>query len=263
MKAYLAIARGTFMVGLAYRFGFIFSILGNVIYMGVAYYLWRSIYSQSETMHGLTFHETFLYVALGSAVFILLKNYAEWYIASDIREGTIITTLIKPVDYQLYNLFGNLGLVLTNLAIITVPTLFMLLVVFRVPIPLGPGLAVFPLSLVLAFLVSFSIDYMVGIVSFYTESIWGLSYTKEILISVFSGALVPLQFFPEGIQKVLYWLPFQTMYHTPLMMVTKPNQGLDVIGQMLLVQLAWVVLLVILAKLFYNRAINVLRVSGG
>lgn len=263
MKAYLSITKGAFMVGMAYRFGFLFSILGNVLYMSVAYYLWRSIYRESTTMHGLTFHETFLYVALGSSVFILLKNYAEWYIASDIREGTIIITLVKPVDYQLYNLFANLGFLFTNLAIISIPTIILLLVVFRVPIPTGPGLVFFPISLGLAFIISFTFDYLVGLIAFYTESIWGLSYMKEIIIAVFSGALVPLQFFPEGMQRILHWLPFQTMYHTPLMMVTRPDQGLGTLGQMLLVQIAWAVIMVAMARLFYNRAINVIRVSGG
>jgi ABC-2 type transport system permease protein len=99
--------------------------------------------------------------------------------------------------------------------------------------------------------------------AFYTESGWGLSMTKEIILTVFSGALIPLQFFPEGIQKVLLWLPFQAIYHTPLMMVTKPQLSLETFSRMLFVQLAWVVILFALTRLFYNQAIKVLRISGG
>jgi len=43
MRAYFPIARATFMLGLVYRFGFLFAIIGNIVYLGVAYYLWRSI----------------------------------------------------------------------------------------------------------------------------------------------------------------------------------------------------------------------------
>ena len=263
MRSYLPIARGTFMVGLVYRFGFLFTILGNIVYLSVAYYLWRSIYRYSDVIRGLTFNETFLYVGLGSAVFILLKTYADWYIHYEIREGLIANYLIKPIDFQLYNLSANFGSLLMNLLAITLPTAIMLGLVFKVTISPGAGLFLFPISLLLAFLISFSIDYFIGLMGFYSESVWGLSTTKEIIVTVFSGALIPLQFFPEAIQKVLYWLPFQAIYHTPLMMLTRPQQGLDIFLPMMAVQLAWAVILFVAARLFYNQAIKVLRIAGG
>jgi ABC-2 type transport system permease protein len=263
MRGYLAVMRANFMVGIVYRFGFLFSILGNVIYLGVAYYLWKSIYRHADVIRGLTFNETFLYVGLGSAIFILLKTYVDWILNFEIREGAIASYLIKPIDFGLYVLFFTLGGLLVNLAAITAPTLFMLIIVFKVKFVLGPGLIVFPLSLLMAFLVSFFIDYFVGLLGFYSESVWGLSTVKEIIVTVFSGALIPLQFFPDALQKILLWLPFQAIYHTPLMMVTRPDQGWEALLRMLLVQLLWVVVLFIGTRIFYNQAIKVLRISGG
>jgi ABC-2 type transport system permease protein len=196
-------------------------------------------------------------------VFVLLKTYADWYIHYEIREGFIANYLTKPVDYQLYTLFANLGSLLINLLAISIPTAVMLGLVFRVEIPAGPGLFLFPVSLLLAFLISLSIDYFIGLMGFYSESVWGLSITKEIIVTVFSGALIPLQFFPDAMQKVLFWLPFQAIYHTPLMMLTRPNQGLDILLTMLGVQLVWAVVLFIGARLFYHQAIKVLRIAGG
>ena len=263
MRSYLPIARATYMIGMVYRFGFLFTIVGNLVYLGVAYYLWKSIYSYSDTIRGLTFNETFIYVALGSAIFILLKTYADWYIHYEIREGIIANYLTKPMDFQIYNLFANFGSLLMNLTAITIPTALVMIFVFTVKISFGIGLFLFPISLLLAFLISFSIDYFIGLIGFYSESVWGFSTTKEILVTVFSGALIPLQFFPDAIQKVLYWLPFQAIYHTPLMMVTRPDQGLKVFLPMILIQVAWAILLFFLARLFYNQAIKVLRIAGG
>jgi ABC-2 type transport system permease protein len=263
LRSYLAILRGSYMVGMIYRFGFLFTILGNIVYMAVTYYLWRSIYAGSATLRGMTFHETFLYVALGSAVFILLKTYADWYISYEIREGFIAIYLTKPVDYQLYTLSVAVGSMLMNLSAITIPTILMLVFVFRIPIELGPGLALFPLSLFLAFLISFNFDYFIGVVAFYSESIWGMSITKEIIVTVLSGALIPLQFFPDWLERILLVLPFQAIYHTPLMMVTRPNQGWDVLLPMLGVQIIWAIATFVLARLFYQQAVKVVRVAGG
>jgi ABC-2 type transport system permease protein len=263
MSKYFPIARGTYMVGLIYRFGFLFTILGNIVYLGVAYYLWKCIYRYSDVIRGLTFNETFLYVGLGSAIFILLKTYADWFIHYEIREGLIATYLTKPLDFQLYNLFANLGSLLMNLTAITIPTILLLAFVFKVKVTYGPGLFLFPIGLLLAFLISFSIDYSIGLMGFYSESVWGLSTTKEIIVTVFSGALIPLQFFPAAMQKILFWLPFQAIYHTPIMMLTKPDQSLSVFLPMMAVQLAWAIALFIAARLFYNQAIKVLRIAGG
>lgn len=262
-RAYRAILRGSMITGMVYRFGYVFTIFGNILYMYVAYFLWRSIYRHSETLHGLTFDQSFIYVALGSTVFILLKTYAEWSISREINDGHIAVYLTKPLDYQLYWLFNSLGFTLTNLVAVTLPTLLLLTLVFRVNIALGPGLALFPFSLALAFLVSYNIDYTVGLMAFYTESTWGLSMTKEIIVTVLAGALLPLQFFPAAVQKVLLVLPFQAIYYTPLTMISKPDQGWDVLLGMLAVQFAWAAITFVFTRLFYRQAIKVLRVSGG
>jgi ABC-2 type transport system permease protein len=263
MKSYLALVRGSLQISLMYRLGFVLAILGNMVYLGVTYYLWRSIYRHSETIRGLTFDETFLYVALGSTVFILLKTYTDWIMSYEIREGLITNYLIKPLDLQLYMLSMSFGSMLMNLLAITIPTALVLAFVFKVNISLGIGLALFPLSLFLAFLISFSFDYFIGLLAFYTESTWGITIMKEVIITVLSGALIPLQFFPEGMQSILRWLPFQAIYHTPLMMVTRPQQSLETFVLMLAIQVVWVVVLFVLTRLFYHQAIKVLRISGG
>ena len=263
LRSYLALLRGSFMVGMIYRYGFLFTIIGNVIYLGVTYFLWRSIYHNADLIHGLTFDQTYLYVALGSAVFILLKTYADWLISNEIREGMIAVYLTKPLDYQLYALFISLGSALINLAAITVPTVLLLTLVFKVHFQSGPGLAFFPVSLLLAFMISFNFDYLVGLMAFYNESVWGLTITKEVLLTTLSGALVPLQFFPLALQKVLLVLPFQAIYYTPLTMVTQPDQDWPVFLQMLAVQFSWVVVMFVLTRLVYDQAVKVLRVSGG
>jgi len=263
MRGYLALLRGAFMIGLIYRFGFLFIIIGNVIYMGVAYYLWHSIYDKTETINGLTFNETFIYVTLGSTVFILLKTYADWIISHEIEDGSIAVYLTKPIDYQFYALSISLGSMLTNAVAISVPTVLLLVFVFKVTFVFGPGLLIFPISILLAFLISYCFDYFTGLIMFYTESIWGVSVTKEIMITVFSGALIPLQFFPEAVQRVLLLLPFQAIYHTPLMLITRPNQDWGTLLSMVGVQAFWVVVMFVATRLFYNQAIKVLRVAGG
>ncbi len=263
MRRYLAVMRGTIMVGMMYRFGFLLAIIGNLLYIGIVYFLWRSIYQGRDTLRGLTLNETLIYVALGSTIFFLLKTYADWIIHNEIREGIIASYLIKPMDFQLYALFAVIGSTVMNFAAITIPTLLFMIFGLKITFTSGAGLLLFPLSFVFALVISFCIDFFVGLMGFYSESVWGISSVKEIILTVLSGALVPLQFFPEAIRNILLWLPFQAVFHTPLMMVTKPELGLDTFLPMLAVQAFWAIALFILTRMFYNQAIKVLRISGG
>jgi ABC-2 type transport system permease protein len=263
MRKYLALGKGSFMTDLVYRFGFIATILTNILYMVIAFFLWTSVYEGEEVINGLTFDQTFLYVALASTVFILFNTYVDWIMAHEIREGVITNYLVKPIDHQLAMLSAGGGRTVLNLLVITVPTALLLTLVFGVAIPSGVGLLLFPVSLVLAFLVSFCFDYIIGLSGFYTESIWGLVTVKETLILALSGALIPLQFFPENLQNALLWLPFSSIYHTPLMMITQPDQDIGVLLGRLGLQLFWVGAFFILTRLLYNRAIKVLRIAGG
>jgi ABC-2 type transport system permease protein len=263
VKAYLAYVRGSFITVMAYRSGFIFAILNNLAYMTIVFFLWRSIFQGQETIKGLTFDQTFLYITMASSTIVLLKTWTDWEISTQITQGSIIMSLVKPVNFQWLMMSQSAGFCLINLVSVVVPSLLVLVFVFKVPINNGIGLLFFPVALVFSFILTTTIDYMIGLTSFYTESIWGISTTKEIIIAFLSGSLIPLQFYPEAAQTVLKLLPFQAMYYLPLMMLVEPDQRpadyLSSIG----VQVIWVIVFLIFARLFYNRAIKVLRVSGG
>lgn len=255
--------RGQMMRGLAYRTGFFISIVGNLVYIAVLYFLWRSVYAGQDEINGLTFDQTLLYVALGSTVFVFLKTHIDWIMSYEIREGEIVTYLVKPLDYQMVMLTFGGAIALLGAVIVTVPTIVLLVWVLGVSWPVGVGTLLAVPALFLGFLISFCFDYAVGLSGFYTESIWGLGIVKDTLVLVLSGALIPLQFFPEAVRDVLYWLPFQAVYHTPLMMLTQPDRPIEEPLAAMAIQLAWAVVLFALSRLFYSRAIRVLRIAGG
>lgn len=263
MTRYLSITRGSFIAFAMYPFSLFFTLIGNIIYITVVYFLWKQIYSGAESLHGMTFNDTFVYVTLAGSIIILFRTWTDWQISNQILRGEIIMDLIKPLDYELFMLAGSLGLVLFNALIITIPSFVMILIVFQAHIPFGLNLVFFPVSLVFAYLLSFSIDYMVGLTSFYTESIWGISITKEIIVAALSGAIVPLQFFPDSIRSVLQLLPFQAIYNTPLQIITSSTLTVSDYVRMIGIQVFWVVVLVLISRVFFRQAVKVLTVNGG
>jgi ABC-2 type transport system permease protein len=263
MKAYVTLARGYFMAIMMYRFSFFFTLVGNLLYIVLLYFLWGSIYRGVETIRGMSFNQAFVYVALAGSIFTMVKTWADWEISWHITSGSIIMDLVKPLDFQFYALSQTFGFMLFNFLMIALPSALVLFLFFGAEIELGVGMLFLPVGLILAFLISFAIDYIIGLTSFYTESIWGISMTKEIITTLLSGALVPLQFFPDVVQRVLRLLPFQAIYHIPLTMLTSPDLDLGACMRLLGTQVAWVVVLFLLGRFFFTRASRVLMVSGG
>lgn len=264
MKKYLTISKAIQMQSMSFRFHFIFTSFGNLFYIILIYFLWRAIYSSSgEMIKGMTFNDTFLYLALATSIFGLFQTWTEWNISRSIGSGMIVMDFIKPVDYQLYMLANRVGFVITNLISISLPALILVVVVFKARINLGINIPFFILSIIFAFLISFNIDFIIGMISFYTESIWGISITKEAIVLLLSGAIIPLPFFPDMLRGVVEKLPFQAIFHIPLNILINDQLNLKELSGLILNQILWVVVMFLISRLFFRVASKVITVNGG
>lgn len=263
MNRYLNVAKGWYLTLAVYRFGLLFTLVSNIIYVIVIYFLWQSVYGNATEINGMTFNQVFVYLTLAASIFILFNTYTDGILSSKILEGTVVVDLIKPLDFQLLTLSESMGFMAFNGIIVTIPSIIVLFVVFQASIPLGINLIFLPICVAGAYSLSFMIDYTIGLLAFYTESLWGISITKEVIVTALSGALIPLQFFPESIRNILEVLPFQAIYHTPLQIITNPDlewgDYLNLVG----VQLLWVVVFALGSRLFYRQAVKVLTINGG
>jgi ABC-2 type transport system permease protein len=263
MKRYWMLARCVLMGGVNHRVHFFFMSLGNIIYILMIYYLWKSIYANSSRLNGLSFQQTFVYLAMGSSLFWLFLTWVEYDMAQGLLNGSIVNQLLKPLDLQLHYFFNALGYLINNFMLIMFPALLMMFLLFKVSLPFSWNLLWFVLSVAFSFVINFHIDYIVGLISFYTESIWGVSIIKEVLVTTFSGAVVPLPFFPGAIRWIVERMPFQTICHTPLMFLISPELSPGKIAAMFLSQLFWLLVWVGLARLIYLRAIRKITINGG
>jgi len=263
MKLYVTLVKGAFMENIVYVFSVFFTLVGNLLYIVLVFFLWKGIYGNEESIHGMTFNEVFVYLALASSILVLFHNFTDWVMANQIRDGSIIIYLLKPLSYRTQLMTHALGFALFNALLITIPSLVVILIVFHSSIPIGFNVVLFPISLACAFVLSFIFDYMIGLTAFYTESIWGISTAKDVIVALLSGALIPLQFFPDNLQHILLLLPFQAIYYIPLHIITGTGlQWLDYV-QLIGTQLFWVGVFIIVSGLFYRTAIRVLTVNGG
>lgn len=264
MRKYLALTKGDFMSSAVYRIHYLFIFVTNLLYIILIYSLWTAIYGgPDKVINGMTFNQVFIYLGLASSIFCLFQTYMEWEMSRNVINGNIVIDLIRPLDIQLKIMFTDLGFALSNLLAITLPSMLVITLVFKAPVNFGLNFIVFIIGVMLAYLISFNISFLMGLIAFYTQSIWGFFFAKETLVLLLSGATIPLQFYPRAIRTVVEMLPFQAIYNIPLTILISPGlTGNDYI-RLLAVQSIWVVILFTAARFFYNKAVKVITINGG
>ncbi|MCR5368701.1 MULTISPECIES: ABC transporter permease [Eubacterium] len=267
LKKYTALSRIGILSELHFRLSTFVVILGNLVYLTLVYFLWKSIYASSgtSTVNGMSFSDTLIYLVLATALFNFLEMYMVWEISRDIQSGGIILKLLKPMSFRSFSFWNYFGRNIMTFFLTFLPTFIVIDAVTKGYIHHGFNLIYFVISVIMALIINFNIDLIVSTICLYTESTWGINMVKECIVLLLSGATIPLAFFPEKLRHIVTYLPFKSVYDTPLNILlqkkgyTTPKGLLFALG----LQLSWCIILYIISKAFWNHSIKRITVNGG
>ena len=237
-------------------------------------FLYQAIYRNSpegmdSVINGFTFHEMVLYM-ITSFVFSFVVNSSEtsWNIFQDIKEGTIANTLTKPVSYRLRHLFTYLGGMALLFVIMVLPILTIVYGVFigrgYIEIEITQFIINFLIFLVLTLLgglINDAISYFVGLLTFFTEHMFGLNFLRNSIQSFLSGTMVPLSFM-GAFGVICEYTPFAFMNSTPVLTLMCKFNNFDALIYVG-VALGWLIVIEVVNKLMFKFCIRRVTVQGG
>lgn len=274
LKLYLPFSKAGIKGVLVYKAQIFMWIFISFVDVFFVVFLYQAIYRNSENginsiINGFTFYEMVLYMVT-SFVFSFVINGSDttWNIFDDVKEGTIVNTLTKPVSYRAKHLFTYLGSLFFQFLIIVLPLLVIIYTVFIVAglvelnlVLLIPNVLIFLLLTFIAGLINDAINYFVGLMTFYTQHIFGVNLFKSAVQGFLSGTLLPLSYMGTfGI--ICSYTPFAFLNSTPVLTLL----GKYPISSSLvyiLIAFCWWLLLELINKLIFNHCIKKLVVQGG
>ncbi len=265
LKKYLALTRAGIIEALQFRLSFVVMVIGNMLYLIVVYFLWKAIYASAGTdvVNGMTFSDTLIYLVLATALYNFMEMYTVWEIGRNIQTGKIVLDLLKPIEYRKFLFWSYSGTFVMQFLFTFLPTFIVVAVVTHGAIPLGINLLYFAISVVIAVSINYSIDFIVGTICLYTQSIWGINIMKQVIVLLLSGATIPIAFFPEPLKTIVYYLPFQSIYNAPLSLLLDPSPSANTVLSTLGMQLFWCVSMLIVSKAFWKVSLRQITVNGG
>ena len=271
IRPYAGVLAVRFKMILQYRVAAIAGFATQFFWGVVKLMILAAFYASAVAEPPLTFEQVIVYVWLGQALLALLPWNVDQEIAQSIRTGDVAYELLRPLDLYGFWFARTLAFRAATTSLRMVP---MLLVAFfllplvgleewAMPLPAsGTGFVLFCVSLVPVLLLSTAITMILHIALIWTLSGEGLNRIMPGIVSVFSGLIVPLPLFPDWAQSFLFWQPFKGLADVPFR-IYSGSIPVSSAGAEILLQCAWVAVIVGLGVALLARARTKLVVQGG
>lgn len=267
MKKYLSFFRIRFIAGLQYRAAAWAGIATQFAWGGMTLLMFWAFYQSGENVFPMTFPELSNYIWMQQAFLALFMAWGfDNEIFESITSGNIAYELCRPCDLYAMWFTKNMALRLSKAVLRCLPILVVAVFLpypFSVSLPPDFESGVLALiSIVAGFLVLIAFFMLVYISVFYTLSPWGIRMLVSSVMEFLSGAILPIPFFPEWMQRILYALPFASMQSTPFLIYSGYIGGTEAIRS-IAVQLVWLVLLLAVGRVWMRFALKKVVAQGG
>jgi ABC-2 type transport system permease protein len=231
---------GVLKITLLSRFAYLGELLVRSVFIVLVMFiftqLWRATGSVQQTGFSLT--QLIWYLAFTEAIATSVTSGAT-EVDQEVRSGDIAYRLLRPLPYPLHHFGAALGERLLRFAINLLVGMLVALIVVG-PLALGPQSWLFGFSAVLA---AFVADWLwtmsISLLSFWFEDTQGLHFVYRRIMMVLGGMLIPIDAYPEWLQRICRLLPFQYLYYAPARLFVRPEPGywVEVLGILALIGL--------------------------
>lgn len=241
-----------------YPFGFMISVLIQPIVLLLNIALFTSIYGYNDTdvILGYEMGQMIWYFTAIHFIWVIVFNFTDHRISERVLSGELAVDLLRPMNIFVYELGLSVGLRLTALVTEFVPGIIVYSLIYFPYFMTVTSVLRFICVVVFAFVLMYTINFLAGLFSFILKSNAAVTGIKYLLMGLLGGSFMPLDFYPESVQRVLSFLPFEYIFYWPIQFFlnTAQSQQPGVFGRTLLIQAVWAVILVAMCGLGWRRA---------
>lgn len=185
-------------------------------------------------------------------------------IAREIRDGSVKKYLTQPIDMLGYLFWGRVAHKLVYYFVATGPfvLVFWLCGNYFQHTPTGLEIGAFIASLMMAFLIGFLLEALLGLVAFWFLEVSSLLFIFMMFNYFLSGHMVPLDWFPAPWGDLIRYTPFQYLAYFPAAIMLGKFAPQDLLMH-LGVEVLWVLLLLSANRWAYARGVRRYSSYGG
>lgn len=267
MKKYFSFFRLRFVMGLQYRIAALAGMATQFFWGFMEIMIFRAFYRSDAAAFPMTLSATTSYIWLQQA---FLAFFTAWMMENEIFDsivnGNIAYELCRPIS--IYNMWFARSIA-NRLSRAVLRCFPILIVAAFIPEPYGIAapasighFLIFIVTLFLGLGVMVSFCMLVYVLTFFTISPQGLRILFVSCVEFFSGALIPLPFFPDKVRQLMELLPFSSMQNVALRVYSADMNRME-IERAVILQIFWLVTITLGGKLLCKVAEKHITVQGG
>lgn len=261
LRAMPTLLRVGFAEAMAYRAELLVWVLTTTMPL-VMLPLWMAV-AETGPVRGFTGEDFVAYFLTTFVVRQITSAWASWTINYEVKTGTLALRLMRPIHPFWAYAIENLAAIPMRLLVAGPVAITALLVTSRDRLTSDPALvAIFFVSLIGAWAITFLAHVAVGTLSLWTQSSIKIMDVWTAGFFVFSGYLVPIALFPDALRELPEWLPFRYQLGFPVEVLTGAMTLERALG-MLARQWLWVAGLAAACAVLWRRGLERFQAFGG
>lgn len=216
LLTYAAVARLAARQQTAYRGELIARAISMGVFMVVFVALWSAAFSSRDSapLAGYSREQVLWYLVMTETI-VLSSSRVFLEISEAVRAGDVAYTLVRPAHYTVWQIAHSLGGALPRfLTSLMAGSAVVFAFTGTVTGSFG-GLLSFALLGTMALVLDGIIAVLIGLTAFWIEDVSPVFWIYQKLLFTIGGMLVPLQFFPQWLQRIAAWLPFSRIVYAP------------------------------------------------
>lgn len=249
-------------IAYAYRLNLIADVLALVLQIFLLKVVWTAVYAAQSSVDGISLTSVITFLTLANLQMWVMSPVISGFLRDWIRDGSVSLHLSRPVGFVGQMISHQIGAT-AGLFPFLVAAFPLAAILGGMQPPASPVAALtYLVSLGLSYWISTLIALLLGLIAFWTFEIQGVLVIHRFVTQFFSGALVPLWFFPPALRVVANVLPFQAQAFIPVSIYLGQVSGVELLASLGL-QLFWVVVLYLIVQIVWHRALHRVVVQGG
>jgi len=270
-RPYLAAFRARFQLMLQYRTAALAGFATQCWWGAIRIMVFAAFYGANEAAAPFSLGDAVTYVWLGQALLALLPWLADPEIGLAVRTGGVGYDRLRPLDAYGYWYARTLGwmlaralpraLLMVLAAGIVLPLMGLSAWAWRPPSGVAAALLFIPaFALMTALAAAVLMLANIAVAASLNER--GINAVLTPLVIVFSGSLLPLEFYPDAWRTFLHVQPLAGLVDIPFRIYFADLSGAAAV-QGLALQAGWTVVLVWIGRLAMERVMRRLEMQGG
>jgi len=261
----LFLARMAFLRQMAYRAANIAGLITNSFFGLLRGAVLMALFNaQGNTVvSGYHLNDALTFAAMTQAVLGYIGLWGWVDLMRNVKSGDVATDLARPLNFFWYWWAQDLGRALGQLIMRGVPIILFFALVFPIHWPQSlVQWLLFALSMMLALFVSFGWRFLVSLSAFWLQDATGVMRMSMGLVTILSGFVLPIAFYPTWAVQWMQLLPFAGMFNTPVEVFTGVIQG-NLLWWRIGSQLFWALILFGVSQWALSQGVRKLVIQGG